>query len=266
MNQVKKTILLFFLSAAITGCTKPSERAERLGFNSVDEMEKLQKQGFHSKKNYYLSLLPNSGCQDIESLKHALSEVGGDCNKLKKIRLAEQEELERREKAALEEKARQEKLAQWINRSDWNYLIGKCTLNPADNRHKSCSTEYLTTLPEFVSTYYKFYTNKMEVGLVPGQKCFDDPALGLYQCMTYYGTLGASSPVTYSKSLTTPGEIVMSVATESGCIFQEVFRMHDDYLTRKITQIRGTCGEVQLASLKESIEQGEKTTFLLDMQ
>lgn len=78
----------------LPGCTKPEDKAKKLGFNSVEQMNYVKKLGFNSMTEYEKSVLPGSGCATIEEVEHAMSEVGGDCNLLKKIRKQEAEKYD----------------------------------------------------------------------------------------------------------------------------------------------------------------------------
>lgn len=83
------------------GCTKPEDKAAALGFDSVEQMEEVKKLGFNTMDEYLGSLLPKSGCSNVDELKHAMQETGSDCNYLKKIRKeqeAEYAEQQRQEK------------------------------------------------------------------------------------------------------------------------------------------------------------------------
>lgn len=103
---MNKLFLVFLLSLSIMGCSKPEDKAAALGFDSVEQMEEVKKLGFNSMNEYLSSLLPKSGCSNIEELKHAMQETGGDCNYLKKIRKeqdAEYAEQQRKEKIRKEQ-------------------------------------------------------------------------------------------------------------------------------------------------------------------
>jgi hypothetical protein len=79
---------------ALMGCSSPDEDAVKKGFSSHKEMIEINKLGFSEKKDYLISLLPGSGCSNIEELEHALSEVGGNCKQLIAQRLKEEQERE----------------------------------------------------------------------------------------------------------------------------------------------------------------------------
>lgn len=51
-QEMKKTILLFFLIISLNGCSNPDEDARKLGFSSHVEMTALQKEGYKTKAEY----------------------------------------------------------------------------------------------------------------------------------------------------------------------------------------------------------------------
>lgn len=80
--------LYFFLASFIfiLGCSNKNDEAKKKGFYDVAEMERMNANGFATYEDYLQDLLPKSGCSNIAELKHALGEVGGDCNYLKEQR------------------------------------------------------------------------------------------------------------------------------------------------------------------------------------
>lgn len=89
----------YFASAIIsifilTGCNNLEDQAKKLGFNDVAEMKSLQAKGFNNRKDYVENLLKNSGCNSEEEYNHAISEVNGNCNKLKDLRSKEEAEFQ----------------------------------------------------------------------------------------------------------------------------------------------------------------------------
>jgi hypothetical protein len=78
----------------LTGCNNQEDQAKKLGFNDVAEMKSLQAKGFNNRKDYVQNLLKDSGCNSEEEYNHAISEVNGNCNKLKDLRLKEEAEFQ----------------------------------------------------------------------------------------------------------------------------------------------------------------------------
>lgn len=95
MMENTNKIALAMLSLILVACAKPEEVAKNLGFGSVEEMREMNSKGFKTMDQYWASLIPGSGCKNIEELKNAHLEVGGDCNKLNENNRKKKEEEER---------------------------------------------------------------------------------------------------------------------------------------------------------------------------
>jgi hypothetical protein len=85
-------IITISLAVIIAGCSNSEKEAKNLGFESIEEMKQLNAMGFKTKDDYWRSQLPNSGCDSIESLKHAIQEISGNCNDLVAHRKKEEQE------------------------------------------------------------------------------------------------------------------------------------------------------------------------------
>lgn len=85
---MNKRIFFVFLATVIfiLGCSNKNDEAKKKGFYDVAEMERMNANGFATYEDYLQNLLPKSGCSSMAELKHALGEVGGDCNYLKQQR------------------------------------------------------------------------------------------------------------------------------------------------------------------------------------
>lgn len=90
---MKRAAILILLSLILLGCTKPEEKAKQLGFESVEQMNTFNQKGFKTMNDYLASILPGSGCANVEELKHAINEIGKDCNALKEFRQREAAEI-----------------------------------------------------------------------------------------------------------------------------------------------------------------------------
>jgi hypothetical protein len=89
-NNIIYKIILLSLSVFFTGCTSDLEKAKSKGFSSVEEMNQMLAKGFNTKNEYVKKILENTGCDTEEELKHAMSEVGGNCKVLADIRKKEE--------------------------------------------------------------------------------------------------------------------------------------------------------------------------------
>ena len=99
--RTSKLLILIVFFFTLTACGNPEDEAKKLGFTDVAEMKALQAKGFKNRKDYVENLLKDSGCDTEDELNHAMSEVNGNCNKLKEIRLKEEAEYQLKKEADL---------------------------------------------------------------------------------------------------------------------------------------------------------------------
>lgn len=82
----KYFFILFSVVFCLSGCSDKNDEAKKKGFYDAAEMVSMNAKGFATYDDYLKDLLPKSGCSNMNELKHALGELGGDCNYLKQQR------------------------------------------------------------------------------------------------------------------------------------------------------------------------------------